>query len=105
MFLLLNYLNYVDAKDIVQQLIQAKEILPPISNKIIKGKFDLKHQIITTPIEFKHCTFLDEVDLRYCECKELVSFVDCTFEKEFNSGDEIHSHSIYHKDLIPDECG
>lgn len=92
----------IDANEIIQEIIDSKKnkILTPIYNKRINGEFNLKHRIIRTPIQFKNCIFTNKVDLRYCECEQLVSFVDCIFEKEVNSGDKIESHSIYHKDLI-----
>ena len=39
-------------------------------------------------------------DARYCEFKQVVDFSGCTFRREFNSGDEVESHTIYKKDLI-----
>ena len=78
--------DYLEAKDVVDQIIHTKKILPPFFCKIIKGEFDLKHQIIETSIDFKNCAFLDKVDLRYCECKQLVDFSNCIFEKEVDFG-------------------
>ena len=48
----------------------------------------------------KNCHFQDEVDLRYCEFKQAVKFLNCRFEKEFNSGDDTDSRTIYRKNLV-----
>ena len=71
-----------------------------LNDAIIKGKLDLRHRIITIAVTLTNCIFTDEVDLRYCEFKQCVDFSGSYFKKDFNSGDEAHSFTIYRKELI-----
>lgn len=66
----------------------------------IIGPVNLKHRIVSRPIEIVRCTFIHDIDVRYCEFKQTVDLSDCIFDASFNSGDEIESHTIYRKDLI-----
>jgi hypothetical protein len=81
------------------------EPLIPLSNARIVGEFDLKHHTIEKPVVIRNCEFEENVDLRYCEFEQVVDFTGCTFHKEFNSGDEIESHTLYKKDLICNGTG
>ena len=71
-----------------------------LSDAIIVGKLDLQHRIIPVAATLTNCTFTDEVDLRYCEFKQRVIFSGSCFKKDFNSGDETNSFTIYRKDFI-----
>jgi hypothetical protein len=62
----------------------------------------MQHHKIVIAVEIQDCEFLDAVDLRYCEFEQVVDLTGCTFHKEFNSGDEERSHTVFHKDLICD---
>ena len=70
-----------------------------LNDAIIVGKLDLQHRIIPVAATLTNCTFTDEVDLRYCEFKQCVDFSGSHFEKDFNSGDETKSVTIYRKEL------
>ncbi len=71
-----------------------------LNDVTIRGKLDLRHRIIPVAVALTNCIFTDEVDLRYCEFKQCVDFSGSHFEKDFNSGDETNSFTIYQKDLI-----
>jgi hypothetical protein len=74
--------------------------LLPLRKARVVGKLDLKHQTIKRPVIIRDCEFEDDVDLRYCEFEQVVDFSGCIFHKEFNSGDEVESHTVFKKDLI-----
>jgi len=59
----------IKAKDVVQALTQGDDgpVRIILRHKKIRGKLDLKHRLITIPVQFQDCEFLDDVDLRYCE--------------------------------------
>jgi hypothetical protein len=75
----------------------------PLHNAKVVGKLNLKHLTIEKPVEIWDCEFEGDVDLRYCEFKQVVDFSGCTFHKEFNSGDDVGSHTIFRKDLVCNE--
>lgn len=102
----------VEAMDIVEVLKQGtkstkrfsirqkKLSLPLKPHTIIRGRFDLRNLVIDKPLEIRDCHFTCKVDLRNCEFKQVVDLSGCTFDREFISGDELESHTIYRKDLI-----
>ena len=47
--------------------------------------------ILSCNIKFENCTFWDEVKLERYDFQNIISFVDCTFEKEIFIKDEINS--------------
>jgi hypothetical protein len=70
-----------------------------LEDAIVVGNLDLKYRTVERPIVARNCWFMGTVDLRYCEFKQAVYFLDCTFYQAFNSGDTIESHTIYRKEL------
>jgi hypothetical protein len=96
----------VRARELIKELTQdtpeqdTDKTLLSLRNARIWGKFDLKHRTIEKPLEILDCEFEAEVDFRYCEFKQVVNFSGSTFQREFNSGDEVESHTVYKKDLI-----
>jgi hypothetical protein len=102
-----NVTREISAKDLVIELTEDtakqdtdEEPLLPLSKARVVGKLDLKHCTIQKPLEILDCDVEADVDLRYCEFEQAVNFSGCTFHGEFNSGDEIESHTVYKKDLI-----
>ena len=70
-----------------------------LENAVVVGDLDVKHHTIEKALEARNCWFLGKVDLRYCDFKQAVAFLDCTFYQEFNSGDRTGSHTVYGKEL------
>ena len=77
-----------------------KDGLPfSLEDAIVIGGLNLKHRNIERPIVVSNCWFMDQLDLRYCEFKHAVCFLDCAFYGQFNSGDTTESLTIYRKEL------
>lgn len=93
----------IDAKEVVRQLTRKRddEEAPvyTLRDKTITGKLNLKHRTIEVAVDIQNCDFLEEVDLRYCEFNQAVFFSYCRFHKRFNSGNNVESHTVYHKGL------
>ena len=70
-----------------------------IENAVVLGELDLRHRTIERPLEARCCWFTGRIDLRYCEFKQAVSFLECTFSREFDSGDDKESYTTYKKEL------
>jgi hypothetical protein len=70
-----------------------------LEDAIVVGNLDLKHRTIERPVVARNCWFTGSLDLRYCEFKQAVCFLDCTFFQQFNSGDTTESLTIYKKEL------
>jgi hypothetical protein len=85
---------------VTQPLDEAKKPVFRLRNRSIEGKLDLKNHTIEVAVDIQKCEFLGEVDLRYCEFEQTVNFAGCTFCEQFNSGDDLEGHTVYHKDLI-----
>jgi hypothetical protein len=92
----------VQAGDIVESLTKREpdETVYILRNARIEGQLDLRHRTVLVAVDIQNCEFLEDVDLRYCEFTQAVNLSGCTFRKEFNSGDEFESHTVYRKDLI-----
>jgi hypothetical protein len=92
----------IQAEDLAKALArqEAEKIAYVLREAQVIGDIDLKHHTIRVAVDIQSCEFLGNVDLKYCEFLQEVNLSGCTFHKDFNSGDEIESHTIYRKDLI-----
>src|SRR5215203_514680 len=70
-----------------------------IENAVVLGELNLRHRTIERPLEARCCWFTGGIDLRYCEFKQAVSFLECTFSQEFDSGDDKGSYTSYKKEF------
>ena len=88
--------NEVSAESVVEAIVRgdAPNDEYVLDGQTIKGKFDLRHRVISIAIRITNCTFEDEVDLRYREFKQRVDFSVSRFKKEF------YGKAIYQKDII-----
>jgi len=89
--------NEVSAESVVEAIVKgdAPSGEYVLDGKTIRGKFDLRHRVISIAIRITNCTFEDEVDLGYCEFKQSVDFSVSSFKKEFDS-----AKTIYQKDIV-----
>lgn len=91
------------ARTLLQELKEAEERSKSayeLKYKGVKGKLNLSNRTVEVALIFTHCTFTDEVDLRYCEFQRAVKFCNCTFVGDFDSGDDTDSRTIYRKNLV-----
>ena len=94
----------VQAETIVHELTRQEADEPAyiLRDAQITGRLDLKHRTVLVAVDIQGCEFLEEVDLKYCEFTQTVNFSNCTFRKDFNSLEEIGTHTIYRKNLVCD---
>ena len=92
--------NEISAESVVEAIVRgdAPNGEYVLDGKTIRGKFDLRHRVISIAIRITNCTFEDEVDLGYCEFKQCVDFSVSRFKKEF------YNRAIYQKDIICDQA-
>lgn len=90
----------IGGSDLAHELTRETNELFTISGPVrVVGPCSLRHRIVRRPIELLNCRFEGPVDLRYAELYQSVNFSGCKFYDAFNSGDEIESCTIFHKDL------
>jgi uncharacterized protein YjbI with pentapeptide repeats len=93
----------IQAKDLPERLKEAKgngELVYILHDTDVLGDLDLRHSTVEVAVDIQHCDFYGAVDLRDCEFKQSVELSHCTFHQEFNSGDEVASHTVFKKNLV-----
>jgi hypothetical protein len=90
----------IHAKNLPAKLKEAKEngdLVYTLHNTDVRGDLDLRHFTVEVAVDIQHCDFYGVVDLRDCEFEQYVELSHCTFHEEFNSGDEVASHTVWFK--------
>jgi hypothetical protein len=96
--------NEVSAENVINAILKEDKPEYVLDGKTIKGKFDLRHRVISVAVKITNCTFEDEVDLSYAEFKQCVDFSGSRFNKGFASCSAIYKkYIIYNNAIFEDE--
>ena len=90
----------IDSETLISQLQDSLTTNILLDSFIIKGTLDLSDETISKSIKLYNCVFLDKLICTNTEFIKTVEFQKCKFKKGINCGDELHTHTIFHKDFI-----
>lgn len=90
----------IKSKTLISQLQNGLSKNIALECSVIEGVLDISDEVISKPIKLQNCIFLDKVIFANTEFTKTVEFKKCKFLNGLNCGDELHTHTIFHKDFI-----